>query len=279
MAPRLERSDSGGLRVRVISAAVMAPVALLAIWLDGWPFALLVAAASGLMYWEWHGMSAGGAGRERGMSWYAGIAGCMAGPVFLLFFGPNAAVFTGVGVAMLLAILLGVESSAHAAFRWIGFPYIFLSCVAMVWLRGLPAYGLATVLWVFAIVVATDTGAYFTGRTLGGPKLAPRISPKKTWSGLFGGVLAALLAGVGVALAAERPALQEIGLVSGGLAVVAQIGDLLMSKAKRRFSIKDSSNLIPGHGGALDRLDGFLAVSLVMAVLCAAGGGSALAWL
>lgn len=257
----------------------MAPVALLAVWLGGWAFTLLIAAASALMYWEWHGMSAGGPGRQRGMSWYAGIAGCLAGPVFLLLFGPNAAVFMGIGVAILLAILLGVESSAHAAFRWIGFPYIFLSCASMVWLRDLPGHGLATVLWVFAVVVATDTGAYFTGRTLGGPKLAPRISPKKTWSGLAGGVLSAALAGAILALAIGRPSLTEIALVSGVLAVVAQIGDLLISKAKRRFKIKDSSNLIPGHGGVLDRLDGFLAVSLAVAILSAAGGGSALAWL
>lgn len=279
MAPPLERSEAGGLRLRVVSAAVLAPVALLSVWLGGWAFGLLMATASGVMYWEWHGMSAGGAGRERGISWYAGIAGCSAGPVFLLLFGANAAVFMGTGVAILLAILLGVEGSAHAAFRWVGFPYIFLSSLAMVWLRDLPGHGLATALWVFAVVVATDTGAYFTGRTLGGPKLAPRISPKKTWAGLIGGVVAASLAGVAVAAVLDGPALAKTGGASGALAVVAQLGDLLISKAKRRFAIKDSSDLIPGHGGVLDRLDGFLAVSLAVAVLSAVLGGSALAWL
>lgn len=279
MAPRSERPETGSLRLRIASAAVMAPAALLAAWLGGWVFALLAAAAAGLMYWEWHGMSAGGPGRERGMSWYVGIAGCTAGPVFLLLFGPNAAVFTGVAVAVLLAITLAVDSPAHATFRWAGFPYIFLSSVAMVWLRELPAYGLATVLWVFAAVVATDTGAYFTGRTLGGPKLAPRISPKKTWSGLLGGMVAAAIAGVMVAQILGRPELPQMALASGALAIVAQIGDLLVSKAKRRFAIKDSSNLIPGHGGVLDRLDGFLAVSLVVAIASVARGGSALTWL
>lgn len=262
-----------------MSAAVMAPAALLAVWLGGWAFALLAAAAAALMYWEWHGMSAGGPGRQRGMSWYAGIAGCLAGPVFVLLFGPNAALFTGVGTAVLLAILLGVDGFPHGAFRWVGFPYIFLSCAAMVWLRDLPAYGLSTVLWIFVVVVATDSGAYFSGRTIGGPKLAPRISPKKTWAGLVGGIVAAAGAGALVAVAVGSSSVVGIAAVSAALAVVAQGGDLLISKAKRNFGIKDSSTLIPGHGGVLDRLDGFLAVSIVVAVLSAGGGGSALAWL
>lgn len=279
MAPPSDRPEPSSLQLRILSAAVMAPVALLAAWLGGWLFALMVAGASALMYREWHGLSAGGPDRERGMSWYAGVAGCLAGPPFLLLFGPNAALFTGVAAAILLAILLGVEDSTHAMFRWIGFPYIFLACLGIAWLRDLPVLGLETVLWLIVVVVATDTAAYFTGRSVGGPKLAPRISPKKTWSGLFGGIVAAGLGGGIAALAAGVSSITEVAVLSGALAVVAQIGDLLISRAKRTFGVKDSGHLIPGHGGLLDRLDGFLAASLAVAVVSAVGGGSVMAWL
>ena len=135
-----------------------------------------------------------------------------------------------------------------------------------------------TVIWLGAVVVTTDTAAYFTGRTLGGPKLAPKISPKKTWSGLLGGVAGAAIVGGLIAAVVGGSNVALLALLGGAFAVVAQLGDLLVSKAKRTFDVKDSSNLIPGHGGVLDRLDGFLSTSLAMAALAALGGGSPLTW-
>lgn len=279
MAPPSARSESSSLQRRVLSALALGPAALLAIWLGGWVFSLVVGAAAALMYWEWHGLSAGGPGLEQGPACYGGIAGCFLGPPLTLLGGPTTALAAGVVFAALLAILLRLDGSASPLFRWLGFPYIFVCCVAMVWLRELPALGLETVLWIFVVVIVTDTGAFFTGRAVGGPKLAPRISPKKTWAGLVGGITGAALAGavVAVMMGASSPA--AISALSGALAIVAQIGDLLISRAKRKFAVKDASDLIPGHGGVLDRFDGFLAVSLVMAALVAARGGSALEWL
>ncbi len=186
---------------------------------------------------------------------------------------------TGTAAVLSVAFVLAVERPSHGLFRLSGLAYILFSALAMAWLRELPERGLETVIWIMALVVATDSGAYFSGRAIGGPKLAPRISPKKTWAGLVGGMVCAALAGVVIAEISGTGQLVAVALSSGALAVVAQIGDLLISKAKRSFGIKDSSNLIPGHGGVLDRLDGFLAVSLAVGAMALLGGGSPLAWL
>ena len=125
------------------------------------------------------------------------------------------------------------------------------------------------------MVVAVDSGAYAAGRSIGGPKLAPRISPKKTWAGLAGGIAAALLIGWISAFLLDLPRFLPLILVSGVLAVVEQAGDLAESAFKRRFGVKDSSQLIPGHGGVLDRVDGLLAVALVVGLIGYFQGGLA----
>jgi len=186
------------------------------------------------------------------------------------------------GLALLIAGALAVGFLSRgqgdgrlAAFGvlWIGLP-----CLAMVWLAGDPAAGRATIFWIFAVVWATDIGAYAVGRTLGGPPLAPRLSPNKTWSGLVGGVICAALAGIVAARLLDLSLLSPLPLLSGLLAIVAQSGDLAESMAKRHFGVKDSSGLIPGHGGLLDRLDGMLAVIPAVAVLSLVGGGSVVTW-
>lgn len=258
----------------------MLPVAAAVVWVGGWPFVLLVSVLSALMFWEWHRMpgTGGESATSRSASLYIGVAGCLLAPVPLLSTEVWITVVGG-GLAVLMAGLLMQEGAGYREFRWTGFIYIWLSGAAMAWLRAMPDDGLVIVVWLFGVVVATDTAAYFTGRTLGGPKLAPRISPKKTWSGLFGGVAGAAIVGALIAKFTGTLAILPVALISGSFAVIAQIGDLLVSKAKRKFDVKDSSNLIPGHGGVLDRLDGFLAVSLVMAALSLAVGGSPLSWL
>lgn len=248
----------------------MLPVAGVAIWLGGWVFGVLAAVAAGLMYWEWQGLC-GVKGESAGP--YA--AGCGAGPLFFLGLGLKAAAVVGIAFGLILNWLRG---GGHRIFLVAGFAYIYLACIGLVWLRGLDPAGMETVVWICAVVVMTDTCAYFTGRTLGGPKLAPKISPKKTWSGLTGGIVGAALAG-GILSTVIDADIAAVALLSGVFAVVAQIGDLLVSKAKRTFGVKDSGNLIPGHGGVLDRLDGFLSSSLVMTALAILGGGSPLIWL
>ena len=245
----------------------MLPAAVGAVWFGGWVFAVLVAVAAGLMYWEWQGLC----GKSDWMD---------AGPAILCALAPFVSYYKDLETAIFMGVVFGLVAGlalpGHRLFRTAGFFYILFACIALVWLRGLDPAGMETVIWLGAVVVTTDTAAYFTGRTLGGPKLAPKISPKKTWSGLLGGVAGAAIVGGVVAVTVGGSNVALLTVLGGAFAVVAQLGDLLISKAKRTFDVKDSSNLIPGHGGVLDRLDGFLSTSLAMAALAALGGGSPL---
>jgi len=150
--------------------------------------------------------------------------------------------------------------------RTLGLVYGIAALLAMLWLRHQPALGRETVLWLTACVWSTDIAAYFVGSSVGGAKLAPQISPGKTWSGLIGAIVVTALASTafGVAVGEGQPLM--LGVVGAILAVVGQMGDLLKSSAKRRAGVKDSGRLIPGHGGLLDRFDGFMAVLLVVAL-------------
>src|SRR5262249_46317865 len=131
------------------------------------------------------------------------------------------------------------------------------------------------IIFLFAVVWGTDIIAYFVGRAVGGPKLAPQISPKKTWSGALGGVAAAIAAAVAVVLAGGLPNMAVVALLAVGLSIIAQAGDLFESVLKRRFGAKDSSQLIPGHGGLMDRLDGFLTAVVAATLIGLAHGGVA----
>jgi phosphatidate cytidylyltransferase len=193
-----------------------------------------------------------------------------------------------IGVSLLgAAIVFGaarMERDGEPGWLALGALWIALPCVLLLWLARIDGTGRFTVLWIFAIVWATDIGAYATGRRLGGPLLAPRWSPRKTWAGLIGGAGCAALAGWGTAhvlMYADPVGISSVlplVLVSAGLAIVEQFGDLAESVAKRRFGVKDSSGLIPGHGGLLDRLDGLLAVVPAVALLTLIGGGSVVTW-
>ncbi|WP_193370569.1 phosphatidate cytidylyltransferase [Pelagibius marinus] len=246
------------LVTRIISALVLAPLVLLAIWFGSWWFAGLVVLAAGLMGWELVRMCNGG---KLGWPGVVVIAGLVIAAALFSLGHTIAALSAAVAAALIGAG--GVSARAKRGdprlFILLGTPYIGIACLAFLWLRSVPEHGRDLVFWLLAVVWATDIGAYFAGRGIGGPKLAPKISPNKTWAGLIGGALAAGLVG---ALAAGFLGGDAMLLVVGGmiLAIIAQGGDLLESWCKRHFGVKDSSHIIPGHGGILDRVDGLLAV-------------------
>jgi phosphatidate cytidylyltransferase len=145
--------------------------------------------------------------------------------------------------------------------------------LAPVILRADPAYGLTAIVAIFAVVWATDILGYFVGRVVGGPKLAAAVSPKKTWSGALGGAAGAVLAMLAIAAYAGIHSPTILGLIAVILSVVSQAGDLCESAIKRRFGVKDASHIIPGHGGLMDRLDGFVAAASAAALIGLARGG------
>jgi phosphatidate cytidylyltransferase len=164
--------------------------------------------------------------------------------------------------------------------RWLaaGVPYVGIGCIALIGLRGDGQAGLANVLFLVAIVWASDIGAYLAGRLIGGAKLAPSISPSKTWAGAIGALVAAVAVGLGMAGAFGPYATGPVVLIAALLGIAAQAGDLLESWIKRRCHVKDSSHLIPGHGGLLDRVDGLLAAAPVAALMALALGPGVKLW-
>lgn len=157
--------------------------------------------------------------------------------------------------------------------RAVGFLYAAAVVVPVIVLRADPVAGLAALLWLFAVVWGSDVMAYVCGRTIGGPKLAPALSPKKTWSGFLGGTVSAAILGTIVAAFAGAPSLAPVTIVSFLAAVATQAGDLFESGLKRRFGVKDAGHLIPGHGGLMDRLDGFIIAGVLALMVGVARGG------
>ena len=206
------------------------------------------------------------------MSGTAVVAAVPAAVIATIFAGIELGLATAVAGATLVLWMARREHDREPSWLALGSLWVALPCVIFLWLAQNETVGRLTLLWIFAVVWATDIGAYAIGRRLGGPRLAPRWSPRKTWAGLVGGTLCASLAGWGTAQAAGISPALPLVLVSAGLAIIEQFGDLAESVAKRRFGVKDSSGLIPGHGGLLDRLDGLLAVVPAVALLTVIGG-------
>lgn len=265
-----------GLLPRVISGVVMAGIALVAVYGGPAVFAVAVAAAAAVLAWEWTRLCGGGR-----FGWTGAV---LAVAVVALVVATS---FDSPLIGLLLLAIVAVagdylvaRSSGRVHPRWIaaGTLYIGLPCIALVWLREQDA-GRVLTLWLLLTVAATDIGAYFTGRLIGGPKLAPRISPNKTWAGLIGGMACAALVGWLLALYdAPTPAPGWLACFGAIAAVIAQIGDFLESWIKRRFSVKDASSLIPGHGGLFDRLDGMMAAACALAVWHWSTAGAWLTW-
>ena len=258
------------LKTRALSAIVLAPVALLAAWAGGYPFAVLVAVAALLMCWEWTRMAGAG---QFGAAGRVSAVGCFVAALTAVDH-PQLATALVVAVAFAAAALPGIRRNWTLA----GALYAGLPSVALVWLRVGGTDGGAVVWWLLLVVWSTDVGAYAFGRMIGGPLLLPVVSPKKTWAGLLGGMICAGLAGWLVARSFDLGAPLALGVASAVVAVVAQAGDLFESWVKRRWGVKDSSSIIPGHGGVLDRVDGLLAAAAVVALVALVSGHSVLAW-
>jgi phosphatidate cytidylyltransferase len=262
-------ADAGSsLRLRILSALVLAPLAIAAAWF-GRPWLPLVTAVAGAgMAWEWARLCGAGRLRASGIVMIGTVLAAVAAAATVGVVVGGVVSFAGAAAAFAMA-----RREPEAPWLALGALWVALPCVLLLWLARPDDIGPRTVLWIFAVVWSTDIGAYGFGRWLGGPRLAPRWSPRKTWAGLLGGVVCAALAGWATAgVLGLSPALPLV-LISAGLAIVEQFGDLAESVAKRRFGVKDSSGLIPGHGGLLDRLDGLLAVIPAVALLSAIGGG------
>lgn len=258
------------LKTRIISAALLAPVALAAVWWGGWAFAALAAIAAAIMCWEWQRMVTGGFGPAGKVAAASGAVACL-----LTIDFPGVAALLVMAGATAAALLAEADRRVWSG---AGALYAGLPSVALVWLRGDFAVGRAVLFWLLLAVWATDIGAYACGRLIGGPLLAPRVSPKKTWAGLLGGMASAGAVGFAAGQALDLAAPAWLAAGSALLAVIAQAGDLLESWVKRRWGFKDASNVIPGHGGVLDRVDGLLAAAAAVALATLATGTSVLNW-
>ncbi|AXV15360.1 phosphatidate cytidylyltransferase [Neorhizobium sp. SOG26] len=245
---------SGELKRRILSGIVLAVVILAATYYGGIWFRLVAALTALLIYYEWSTMTrlAERNFRTNAFGWV--IIALLAADLVL-----NEGVFSvpllgGASITAILLVLLG------RANWWLpgGIVYAGLSGISLAAIRADDQAGLMAMLFIFAVVWATDILAYFVGRALKGPKLAPRISPGKTWSGAVGGTVSAIIASSALTLVVfSRLSLWTI-VIAFLLSVASQIGDLFESFIKRRFGVKDSSHLIPGHGGVMDRVDGLV---------------------
>jgi phosphatidate cytidylyltransferase len=262
------------LKLRVASAAVLAPVGLFAAWAGGVLWLALTTLGALLLLWEWNGLT-----RSRSVdALFAGGVAITLALAAALGFGFARGVLALFGALVLAASVLAMmphRTVGRTVWMIRGLAYALALLVPLVVLRGSASHGLTAVLFLFAVVWTTDVAAYFAGRAIGGPKLWPAISPKKTWAGLVGGTLGAALAGAAAAWVAGLPHALELGGLAIFLSLVAHAGDLFESWVKRSFAQKDSGKLIPGHGGAMDRLDGFIFAATAALALGLVRGGVA----
>jgi phosphatidate cytidylyltransferase len=256
---------SRNLLLRVIAGVVLAPLAIAIAYAGGWLWTALVTLAAIGLYVEW--LMIVGVARETRMVASGAIALVLAGLCLGLGRIDAALLALAIGLAV-----VAVLSQGQRNWTATGFGYAAAAQVASVVVRLDPEMGFVALVFVLLIVWVTDIGGYFAGRSIGGPKLWPRVSPKKTWAGAVGGFLASLVVAGGFAalgLGKTGPLL----LLGAILSIASQLGDLFESAVKRRFGVKDSSHIIPGHGGLLDRLDGFVAAVVLAAFFGFLRGG------
>lgn len=250
------------LAARTVSGLLLAAAVFAMAYLGPAPFAVLLFVIAAIMSWEWGHIVR----QEQASAVLAVHVLSVLGASVLTF---NGSALLAAGVLILGASVAGLMAfgASHARLSAIGVLYTGLPAIALGWLRSDPSLGFLAVLLVALTVIATDTAAYFSGRTIGGPKLWPQVSPNKTWSGLAGGVTAAALTGVLFPVVSGSGSSTWLGILGLFLGLVSQAGDLAESALKRRFSVKDASILIPGHGGFMDRMDGLVFASVLAGII------------
>jgi len=256
---------SHNLLARILASLVLAPVTIGAAYAGDWLWTALVTLAAIGLYLEW--LMIVGAARA--------IRSTVSGSVALVVAGSYlaaGAIDLALAAQLLGLVVVALLSSEQRGWAAAGFLYAAAAQMASVLVRLDPVAGFAALIFVLLVVWVTDIGGYFAGRGLGGPKLWSRVSPKKTWAGAIGGFAASLMVAGGFAgfgLGRTLPLL----LLAAMLSVASQLGDLFESAVKRRFGVKDSSQIIPGHGGLMDRLDGFVAAIVLAAIFGILRGG------
>lgn len=261
-----EAASSAGrwtdLGARAASAILLIPAVLLDIWLGGIWFQLFMVLLGVLMAHEWANIV-----HERSSTQFAlHAAAAMCAGFLPPEIGVLATLSTIAGLTVIGLVANALRDRDKTIFAYVGIPYVALPVLALVLLRQHEQLGVHAIMWLMLVVWATDTFAYFAGRIIGGPKLAPKLSPKKTWAGLGGGMAgAALISGIYAMF--FLPGWLGLALVAMALAVIAQLGDIFESALKRTYGVKDSGTLIPGHGGVLDRVDGLAAAAVVALII------------
>ncbi|HEY5073011.1 MAG TPA: phosphatidate cytidylyltransferase [Caulobacteraceae bacterium] len=266
--PRAKGFNWSNFGVRAASGAVLASASIGAVWVFDWPasywrapFLILIAVAGALLSIEWAAMATPRVSRRAAVVTTLAVASV----IFLAYAGYYPAAWACVALGALVAAATVRGASVRAIDAAYGVLYIAPACLAIVWLRE-TLQGRGWILMLFATTWAADIAAFLVGSALKGPKLWPRFSPNKTWTGFCGGLAGAMLASVGIAAFFMRLSLAGAALIGllAGLATMG--GDLWESMLKRRFGVKDSGDLIPGHGGLLDRVDGMMFAVMVFAV-------------
>lgn len=261
-------SKFADFRLRLVSSVIVSAVAFACIWFGGIWIALLGVLAAGLMMMEWRSIT----------RWQGARAGLDATVFVAAVVGAAALThWAGAGIAILFLIILAAAGASLDVFRdnaktaggwaFVGALYIGGAVIALIALRGVEPFGFLSILWAGLVVIAADVGGYFAGRIFGGAKLWPAVSPKKTWSGLLGGIGLAFVVGGLFSWATTGTYFYQVCAVSAIAALLAQGGDLAESALKRHFGVKDAGAILPGHGGVLDRLDGHMAAVLVAAAV------------
>ncbi len=266
----------GEIAKRTVTAIALAVPAAAAVIVGPPYLTVFVGAIVAVMAWEWVRVTGAQTFGVTG----ATLAALLVGAVVAAGFGYFAWAYGIVAAAVPAVIAVArLHAREHALPIAAGAIYIGVPALSLLWLYARPEIGRELVIWLICIVIACDIGAFFVGRALKGPKLAPRISPGKTWSGAVGGVTAAVIVGIalGLALGLARPLVLAAAAVV--FAVISEMGDLLESGVKRAFRVKDASGILPGHGGMMDRVDGIVAALVAAALAIWFAGGDPRPWL
>lgn len=268
----LESFGGKGLITRLVSALTLLPIVLAAVWYGGYAYRALISVAALIMFYEWLRLVRVGDRAMQGL-WLAGVLA-----VLNLLVAKNAdEILVGLGFTVFMGGTISLAGAllhrVNLVWAGVGAAYVGVPILCLWWLREQPQ-GAAWVMWTLLVVWATDVGGYFAGKGIGGPRLVPRLSPKKTWAGLFGGMALALVAATGFANFVSLGSLLWLAPGAVLLAAWSQAGDIAESAVKRYFEVKDSGSLIPGHGGLLDRVDGLVFAAPAVALFLALSKGT-----